>query len=76
MNFLSGIRQLRPSAKRTPRYAILVGAAEADRLDFPDATIIESWEQPDGSVMMIVESDTDIAVAAARLPGVRGVEKM
>ncbi len=75
MNFLSGL--IRPSTKRSAnRYAILVSAEEADRLDFPEGNIIESWEQSEDSVMMIVESEADISTSAAQLPGVRGVEKM
>jgi hypothetical protein len=77
MDFLFRLRQFRSSAKPTPsRYAILVGAEEADDVDFPEANIVESWEQPDGSVMMIVESQNDLSASAARVPGVRGIEKM
>jgi|tagenome__1003787_1003787.scaffolds.fasta_scaffold20366667_1 hypothetical protein len=58
------------------RYAVQVGSEEADRLYIPEATIIESWENGDGSVMFIMECDQDLRSLAGDKPGIYGIQRV
>jgi hypothetical protein len=58
------------------RYAIQIGAQEATQLNIPDATIIESWENADGSVIFIMESSQDLRPLANVIPGVHGIQRV
>jgi hypothetical protein len=58
------------------RYAIQIGGQEAGQLNIPDATIIESWENGDGSVILIMESSQDLRPLAHVIPGVHGIQRV
>ena len=62
--------------KNIPRYAVVVEGDHADSFSISDANILESWDEPDGTVMFIVESQHDLRAMVGVLPGVRDIDKM
>jgi len=74
VNLLRSLKLL--TSKRDKRYAVQVGSEQADDFNIPEAKIVESWQNPDGSRMIILESKEDLRAVMGGLPGVERVQKI
>jgi len=74
VNLLRSLKFL--TSKRDKRYAVQVGSEQADDFNIPEAKIVESWQNPDGSRMIILESKEDLRAVMGGLPGVERVQKI
>jgi hypothetical protein len=73
---LTKLKSLLLGRNSSVRYAVQVSEEEADRIVIPQATIIESWENGDGTVMFIMESERDLRPLANELRGVYGIQRV
>jgi len=61
---------------RAKRYAVEVDANHADSFDIPGVKICESWQNGDGSVLFVLESQDDLCAIAEGIEGVRHISQM
>ena len=61
---------------RVRKYAVEVDAAYVEEFDVPDAEICDAWENGDGSIVFVLQSQKDLRPVIANMEGIRGVSLM
>jgi len=76
VNLFRRLKFLASPQRAGKRYAVQVGSEQADDFEVPEAKVVESWQNPDGSRMIILESKEDLRAVVGGLPGVERIQKI